>query len=236
MLLHRLSRCGRGVQRALLLVRSAAAACRALPPHAPHPVRFKHERNVKIKVPGGGPLLFREEDVEEQYVRGGGTGGQSVAKTSNCVILKHVPTNTVVRCHKTRSRDLNRRLARTELQLRLDELAHGALSVRSLKGAKDRKKARKKALKVRQRSKTKYGGGGGKAAPVTVQLAPSRAPATARAAPRAFQWLLLPPPPPPQRVLPPTRPRGVRAAAPSTVSAAAGPARRAPRTGSPALR
>lgn len=37
------------------------------------------------------PVLI-ETELEEQHVRGSGPGGQSVNKTSNCVILKHVPT------------------------------------------------------------------------------------------------------------------------------------------------
>jgi len=81
--------------------------------------------------PGGLPLYYSEAELEEQFVRGSGAGGQSVAKTSNCVILRHVPTGILVRCHATRSRETNRRIARKELQLRLDELHRGAGSVRS---------------------------------------------------------------------------------------------------------
>lgn len=33
-----------------------------------------------------------EGDLEEQFVRGSGPGGQSVNKTSNCVVLTHLPT------------------------------------------------------------------------------------------------------------------------------------------------
>ena len=40
---------------------------------------------------------LRPEDLEEEFVRGSGPGGQSVNKTSNCVVLKHVPTGTVVK-------------------------------------------------------------------------------------------------------------------------------------------
>lgn len=56
-----------------------------------------------------------------------------MAKTSNCVIIKHVPTGVQVRCHATRSREANRRIARKELQLRLDELHRGADSIRAQK-------------------------------------------------------------------------------------------------------
>lgn len=35
---------------------------------------------------------INEQDIEEQYVRGSGPGGQAVNKTANCVVLKHTPT------------------------------------------------------------------------------------------------------------------------------------------------
>jgi RF-1 domain len=38
-----------------------------------------------------------EDDLEESFVHGGGPGGQSVNKTSNCVVLKHRPTGFVVK-------------------------------------------------------------------------------------------------------------------------------------------
>jgi hypothetical protein len=124
-------------------------------------VRHRHDRSVRWQSPGGRQVLFREEDVRETFVRGGGHGGQSVAKTSNCVQLLHVPTGISVRCHATRSRDLNRKLARRELQMRLDELANGRESYRSKKEAKKKRNAAKK----RARSKEKYAkveGKGGK--------------------------------------------------------------------------
>ena len=36
--------------------------------------------------------IVAEMDVEEQFVRGHGPGGQAVNKTNNCVVLKHFPT------------------------------------------------------------------------------------------------------------------------------------------------
>lgn len=37
------------------------------------------------------------DDLEEEFVRGSGPGGQSVNKTANCVVLKHKPTGIVVK-------------------------------------------------------------------------------------------------------------------------------------------
>jgi hypothetical protein len=110
-------------------------------------------RYLHFKVPGGKAPLFREEDVEEQFVRGGGKGGQAVAKSSNCVLLKHVPSGQLVRCHATRSQEQNRRLARLELHLRLDEACRGGDSVRGKKAAKLVRAAAKRA----NRARAKYG-------------------------------------------------------------------------------
>lgn len=42
------------------------------------------------------PVLV-EDELEEQFVRGSGPGGQATNKTSNCVVLKHIPTGIVVK-------------------------------------------------------------------------------------------------------------------------------------------
>ncbi|KAL2092646.1 hypothetical protein ACEWY4_012444 [Coilia grayii] len=68
---------------------------------------------------------LKEEDLEEQFVRGSGPGGQATNKTSNCVVLKHIPTGIIVKCHQTRSMEQNRKIAREILRLRLDVLLHG---------------------------------------------------------------------------------------------------------------
>ncbi|XP_007906000.1 mitochondrial translation release factor in rescue [Callorhinchus milii] len=61
-----------------------------------------------------------EEDLQEQFVRGSGPGGQATNKTSNCVVLKHIPSGIVVKCHQTRSVEQNRKIARGILQEKLD--------------------------------------------------------------------------------------------------------------------
>lgn len=38
-----------------------------------------------------------EAELEEQFVRGSGPGGQSVNKTANCVVLTHLPTGIVLK-------------------------------------------------------------------------------------------------------------------------------------------
>lgn len=52
--------------------------------------RFKHSIDYS-KVP-----VLIETDLDEQFVRGSGPGGQAVNKTANCVVLKHLPTGTLL--------------------------------------------------------------------------------------------------------------------------------------------
>ncbi|KAI4878944.1 hypothetical protein NFI96_014451 [Prochilodus magdalenae] len=68
---------------------------------------------------------LNEDDLEEQFVRGSGPGGQATNKTSNCVVLKHIPTGVVVKCHQTRSVELNRKRAREILREKLDIVYKG---------------------------------------------------------------------------------------------------------------
>lgn len=41
--------------------------------------------------------VLNEDELQEQFVRGSGPGGQATNKTSNCVVLKHIPSGTVVK-------------------------------------------------------------------------------------------------------------------------------------------
>jgi len=53
--------------------------------------------------------------IEEQFVKGGGKGGQKINKTANAVLLKYPPLALIVRCQRERKRSLNRFLALREL-------------------------------------------------------------------------------------------------------------------------
>lgn len=66
------------------------------------------------------PLPFREEDLEERFVRSQGPGGQHVNKTSTCVVLRHLPTGVEVRCQSERSQSQNRARARLLLAEKLE--------------------------------------------------------------------------------------------------------------------
>ncbi|XP_055375652.1 mitochondrial translation release factor in rescue [Condylostylus longicornis] len=70
-----------------------------------------------------------ESELEEMHVRGSGPGGQAVNKTSNAVVLKHIPTKIVVKCHIHRSLTENRKEARKILLNKLDILYNGENSI-----------------------------------------------------------------------------------------------------------
>ncbi|XP_057688645.1 mitochondrial translation release factor in rescue [Corythoichthys intestinalis] len=94
-------------------------------------------------------VVLEEEQLEEQFVRGSGPGGQATNKTSNCVVLKHVPTGIVVKCHQTRSVDINRKRAREIMRQKLDVFYKGEDSEVLL----EKKEAQAKKEEKRRRAK-----------------------------------------------------------------------------------
>lgn len=94
--------------------------------------------------------VLNEEELEEQFVRGHGPGGQATNKTNNCVVLKHVPTGIVVKCHQTRSLDLNRKRARQLMQEKVDIALKGELSEIFVKKKESVLQKQEKRKKVNQ--------------------------------------------------------------------------------------
>lgn len=94
-------------------------------------------------------LPLNENELEEQFVKGHGPGGQATNKTNNCVVLKHVPSGIVVKCHQTRSVDHNRKLARKILQEKVDVFYNGENSPvhKEKQEAEKKKQERKKRAK-----------------------------------------------------------------------------------------
>lgn len=96
-------------------------------------------------------LKIREEDLTEKFVRGSGSGGQKINKTSSCVYLKHVPSGTEVKCQQSRSREVNRFIARHELCDRIETAAR--LEAERLTQIREKKKrqnrGRSRAVKRR---------------------------------------------------------------------------------------
>lgn len=99
---------------------------------------------------------LREADLEENFVRAGGPGGQKVNKSATCVQLQHKPTGTEVKMQKARSQALNRFYARRRMCELLEE-KQGMPS----KESRRVEKLRKQKARRRRKSSRKYEEGGG---------------------------------------------------------------------------
>ena len=94
----------------------------------------------------------REEDLDERFVLGSGAGGQKVNKTSSAVSLRHAPSGLCVKVQSSRSREINRWLARRMLAERLIERSEGARSARQQEIEKIRRQKRRKSRRQRART------------------------------------------------------------------------------------
>lgn len=92
-----------------------------------------------------------EEDLIENFIKGSGSGGQKINKTSSCVQLKHVPTGIEVRCQKERSQALNRFFARRELCEKLEEQIQGKASKKQQAIEKLRRQKRKRSKRAKEK-------------------------------------------------------------------------------------
>jgi len=96
-------------------------------------------------------LGVREQDIEEQFVRSSGAGGQKVNKTSSCVVLHHRPTGIRVKCQQERSQALNRFLARRILLDKIEAKLRGAESAEQQEIARIRRQKRRRSRRARQK-------------------------------------------------------------------------------------
>lgn len=67
-------------------------------------------------------VSIREEDLEWQFMRSSGAGGQSVNKTNSAVRLTHIPTGIVVTARQERKQTQNRAIALDMLRSQLWEI------------------------------------------------------------------------------------------------------------------
>ena len=85
--------------------------------------------------------------IEEQFTRGGGKGGQKINKTANRVVLRYAPLNLVVSCQRERQRSVNRFLALRELADKVEMIVSPQTSERlkeqeRIRKQKDRRERR----------------------------------------------------------------------------------------------
>ena len=96
-------------------------------------------------------LGLLEEDIEEKFVRGSGSGGQKINKTSSCVYLMHNPSGLEVKCQKERSQAMNRFFARRELCEKMAEQIEGEKSKKQQAREKIRRQKRRRSRRQKDR-------------------------------------------------------------------------------------
>jgi peptide chain release factor len=103
-----------------------------------HTVQALHDRLRRLGID--------TRDLEEEFIRGSGPGGQKINKTSSTVRLRHAPSGVDVRCQEERSLAMNRLAARVRLCEILEKR-------RSQSQAEAKAEREKKRRQTRQRSR-----------------------------------------------------------------------------------
>ncbi|MFH0920869.1 MAG: peptide chain release factor-like protein [Fibrobacterota bacterium] len=91
----------------------------------------------------------RMADIDEQFTRSQGNGGQNVNKTSTCVQFLHRPTGLIVKCSDTRSQLLNRFLGLRRLVDKIEAQILGRRSEAQQHIEKIRRQKRKRSKRAK---------------------------------------------------------------------------------------
>jgi protein subunit release factor B len=98
-----------------------------------------------------GRLGVKESDLIEEFVRGGGPGGQKINKTSVAVTIRHPASGLIVRCQESRSQALNRFLARRLLVEKLEAKILGEKTERQKLIEKIRRQKRRRSRRAKEK-------------------------------------------------------------------------------------
>jgi protein subunit release factor B len=96
-------------------------------------------------------LGVREDDLDEQFIRSGGKGGQNVNKVSTCVVLVHRPSGMRIKCQQERTQGLNRYLARKLLADKIEAEQLGRASAREQEIERVRRQKRRRSRRSKAR-------------------------------------------------------------------------------------
>jgi protein subunit release factor B len=110
------------------------------------PIELKPETLKKAQ-----ELNVNPEDIEEQFIRGSGKGGQKINKTSSAVRLKHVPTGIEIKCQRHREQTKNRLSAYKLLVNKIEDLIKGSKSEKAKKIYKIRKQKQRRSKKAKEK-------------------------------------------------------------------------------------
>jgi protein subunit release factor B len=111
-------------------------------------IRNKKGEALRIKME---ELGIYEKDILEKFIRSSGKGGQNVNKVATCVYIKHLPTQTEVKCQEERSQALNRYRARQILVERIETGIKGRESEEQKRIAKIRRQKRKRSKRAKEK-------------------------------------------------------------------------------------
>ncbi len=96
-------------------------------------------------------LGLQEQDLLEEFLRGGGPGGQKINKTSVAVQLTHLPSGVSVRCQEGRSQIMNRYYALKRLVEKIETQILGERSARQQAIEKIRRQKRKRSRRAQEK-------------------------------------------------------------------------------------
>ncbi|QLR01044.1 peptide chain release factor H [Providencia sp. PROV087] len=119
----------KGLRSALVCLEGAGAEplasnwCGTIQWQCQSPIRPRHKRkNWFLSVTQFSPVQpIEESEIEFEFTKAQGAGGQHVNKTSSAVRAKHVATGITVKVQSERSQHANKKLAKQLIQWKLNE-------------------------------------------------------------------------------------------------------------------